>query len=83
MPVNIKLRTLKRQQNMLLRAKEVLRVFQEHKIHDGVTNIWIYREVIYPRFLISKSTLDKYLDLNIEKKLNQVAEAIKNESNRD
>lgn len=71
---------------MLLRARAVYEEYLAHKVHDGVSDAWIYREHIYPRFLIGKSTFDKYLAMKIEKELIEVAQAIqhhKNESNRD
>lgn len=84
MPVDVELRTLKRRQNMLLRAQAVIQVYQAYKVHEGVSDAWIYREHIYPRFLIGKSTFDKYLGLKIERELAIVEQSINNhESNRD
>lgn len=59
--------------NYLLKVKEVQCIYLEHQ-KNGATNEWIYLKVIYPRFLISRSTFYKYLGVNARKELKEMEE---------
>lgn len=59
--------------NFYLKVKEVQDVYLEHQ-KKGATNEWIYKKVIHPRFLISRTTFYKYLGINARKKLKEMEE---------
>jgi len=46
--------------NKLQLIISVQQITLEHT-HRGATQEWVYREIIYPRYLISKRTYYKYL----------------------
>lgn len=55
--------------NKLERISEIQRITLEHT-QRGVTQKWVYDNVIYPRFLISIATFYSYLGVNARKELN-------------
>ena len=57
--------------NKLERICEIQRITLEHTKH-GVTQKWVYENVIYPRFLISMATFYNYLGVPARKELNQL-----------
>jgi hypothetical protein len=55
-----------RRKNRLLFMREVIKVYLEYK-SEGVSTAWVYRNVIYPRYFISLSTLYNYLSTPVER----------------
>ena len=39
------------------------------KTNKGVSQVWVFHNIIYPRFLISYSTYCNYLTLNAKKEI--------------
>jgi hypothetical protein len=58
-------------QYLLERIVEVQNIVLEHT-QKGVSQIWVYRNVIYPRFMISESTFKRYMAINAKKELKKV-----------
>lgn len=56
--------------NKLLQMHLVIAIYQQHK-RDGVSTEHIYREYIYPRYPISRTTLYNYLATPVEKLLKE------------
>jgi hypothetical protein len=54
--------------NILKRIVDVQNLTIEHTSR-GVTQIWVYEHIIYPRFLISLSTYYTYLSINAKNEL--------------
>lgn len=71
-----RLKHLQSHRNRLLRILKIQEIYQEHKVHDGVRDTWIYKEKIYPLYFIAKSTFMKYLSLNAKRELSQLIERI-------
>ena len=59
--------------NILKRIVEIQNLTLEHTSR-GVTQVWVYEHVIYPRFVISISTYNSYLSINAKKMLSDVEE---------
>lgn len=58
------------QKNMLIRMVLVQQMYEHHK-KNGATGVWIHRNVVYPRFLISIGTMNRYLSENPKKQLTE------------
>jgi len=56
------------QRNILKRIVEIQNLTLEHTSR-GVTQVWVYEHVIFPRFVISISTYYNYLSINAKTKL--------------
>lgn len=62
---------LGRQKNKLLRYRDILDVYLEHKEYDTPDTV-IWRKYIYPRFHISRRTLYTILATPVRKELNKI-----------
>lgn len=51
--------------NMLEKAKAIQQLYKEHVWGNGATAEWTYKNIIYPRFFISRATFYKYLGINV------------------
>lgn len=60
--------------NILKRIIEVQNITLEHT-KRGVTQKWVYENVVYPRFLISPATYYNYLAVNAKAELKKMEEA--------
>ncbi len=58
--------------NMIEKAKAVQALYKEHVGRNGSTAEWTYKNVIYPRFYISRSTFYNYLVIDVEAALKQL-----------
>lgn len=58
--------------NLLNRVLKIQEAYKLHKVHEGVTDIWIYREKIYPEFFISLKTFHTYMKMNARKELREI-----------
>jgi len=56
--------------NYLRKVKEIQDITIEHKAR-GATQEWIYKNIIYPRYFISKPTYYRYLSINAKKLLKE------------
>lgn len=62
-----------RRRNMLLRYKMIMEEFDRHNSSEvPITVIW--RKYIYPRFFISRQTLYKIFNTEVDEQLRQVNE---------
>ena len=59
--------------NILQRICEIQRITLEHTSR-GVTQKWVYDNVIFPRFLISQTTYYKYLATPAKRELREIRE---------
>lgn len=59
------------QRNKLERICEIQRITLDHT-RRGVTQKWVYDNVVRPRFLISIATFYNYLGIPARKQLNQL-----------
>ncbi|PTD14381.1 hypothetical protein [Flavobacterium columnare] len=67
------MKSLRNKKNALLRYKAIQEEFLKHKNEDiPLTRVW--RNYIYPKFFISKTTLYNILGTPIEKELKQILE---------
>lgn len=57
--------------NMLLRVQAVQELYKEHQA-NGATNEWIFNNVVYPRFFISRTTFYKYLSIPATRELKRL-----------
>lgn len=57
--------------NKLERICEIQRITLEHT-RRGITQKWVYDNVIRPRFIISLATFYNYLGTNARRELNQI-----------
>lgn len=73
-----RLKHLQSHRNRLLRILKIQEIYQEHKVHEGIRDTWIYKEKIYPLYFIAKSTFMKYLSMNAKRELHQLLERIEN-----
>ena len=60
--------------NILKRIIEVQNITLEHT-KCGLTQKWVYENIIYPRFLISIATYNNYLAVNAKAELKKMDEA--------
>jgi len=56
------------QRNKLKRIVEIQNLTLEHTSR-GVTQVWVFKHIIQPRFVISESTYYNYLNINAKKLL--------------
>ena len=56
------------QRNKLQRIVEIQTITLEHT-KRGVSQVWIFNNIIHPRFFISESTYNNYLGMNAKKSL--------------
>ena len=61
------------QKNKLLRYKDVLAVYHQHKTEDIPTTV-VWRKYIYPKFHISRITLYTILNTPVVRELKKIAE---------
>lgn len=61
------------QRNKLLRYKNIVNLYLEHKTDDIATTV-ILRKYIYPIYPISRTTLYEILSTPIEKELKEIKE---------
>lgn len=61
---------LKSDKNILIRAIEVQNITLSHTA-KGISQKWVYENVIYPRFFISRSTYYRYLAMPAKRELNK------------
>lgn len=66
--------------NTLLRYRTIRDLYLQHKTED-IPDTVILRKYIYPRYAISRSTLNKVLSTAIDAKLKQITDAEKDISN--
>lgn len=52
------------------KVKLVQETYLKHKVHDGISDGWIYREYIRPVHCIAYTTFRSYLNMNVKQKLN-------------
>lgn len=57
--------------NFLIRVIEIQNIVLEEK-KKGVSQIWIYENIIYPQFKISNSTFNNYLGIPARKELKKL-----------
>lgn len=68
------MKSLRNKKNALLRYRAIQEEYLKHRAEDiPLTRIW--RNYIYPKFFISKTTLYTILGTPIEKELKQIFEA--------
>ncbi len=60
-----------RKRNTLLRYKDILTDFQNHKTEDIPTTV-VWRKYIYPKYHISRTTLYNILATPVNKELKEV-----------
>ena len=60
--------------NLLIKILEVQSIYLEHS-KRGVTGKWIFNELIYPKYKISRATFYNYLATNAKKELKELDEA--------
>lgn len=66
----------------LLRVQEVQRLVKEYT-KKGHTQSWTYHNVIYPRFMMSKSTFDSYMSVQrVQGRIDEIKNA-KNDDRQD
>jgi len=63
-------------ENHLLRIIEIQTIVLQHD-GRGLPRKWVYENIIYPRYRISRTTFYKYLSINAKKQLKQL---LKNEN---
>lgn len=56
--------------NLLKRIIEIQNIYLKEN-GNGKTGIWIFNNIIYPNYHISKSTFDSYLARNAKKELKE------------
>lgn len=56
--------------NNTLKIRDVQKITLEHT-RKGITQEWIYHNIIYPKYFISKSTYNNYLATNINKDIKE------------
>jgi hypothetical protein len=61
--------------NLLRKIIAVQKVYQTHKIHEGITDEYIYQTHIKPVFHISKRTFIKYLGMRAAHELKNLLDA--------
>lgn len=59
--------------NILERVILIQNVTLEHT-KKGVSQVWVYNNIIYPRFMISYSCYNKYLSRNAKAELKELIE---------
>jgi len=57
--------------NLLLKIIDVQTIVLEHQ-RKGITQKWIYENVIYPKYLISRHTFYNWLGTNAKKEIKNV-----------
>jgi len=57
--------------NLLIKMLDVQNIYMEHSSR-GATGKWIFNELIYPQFRISRATFYNYLGTNAKKELKQM-----------
>jgi|BioPla2DNA2_1021312.scaffolds.fasta_scaffold24340_2 hypothetical protein len=60
-------------ENRLKRIVEIQNIVLEHT-KRGVSQKWVYENIIYPRFLISYSCFNDYLTINAKAELKRLQE---------
>ncbi|MEG2276653.1 MAG: hypothetical protein RSA53_05390 [Odoribacter sp.] len=60
--------------NILRRIVEIQNITLEHT-KRGVSQKWVYENVIFPRFYLSVATYYNYLDINARAELRKLEEA--------
>lgn len=65
--------------NLLLRMIEVQTLVLQYQ-KEGHYQRWIYKNIIYPKYLISIATYYRFLATNAKKELKEL-QALKNETN--
>jgi hypothetical protein len=61
----------KKSNNHFLRAQKIQELYQEHKVHEGVNDKWIWDVHIFPVYFISYAHFRNILGLNVKKKLRE------------
>ena len=59
--------------HFLKRVIDVQETVLEHT-ERGTSQIWVYRNIIYPKLHISRSTFNEYLAMNAKKELRELEE---------
>lgn len=59
--------------NETLKIKIIQKIIVEHQ-KKGVTQQWVYDNIVHPRFFISKSTYNNYLGKNINMNVKRFSE---------
>jgi hypothetical protein len=67
--------------NILKRIVEIQKITLEHT-SKGVTQVYVYENIIKPRFFISVSTYYSYLSMNAKKMLNDYENEVKSKCNQ-
>jgi hypothetical protein len=52
--------------NLLMKIIDVQKITLEHK-EKGITQKWIYENLIFPKYFISKRTFDNWLCINAKR----------------
>ena len=65
--------------NLLIKIIEVQTIYVEHS-KRGATGKWIFNELIYPKYKISRSTFYNYLGTNAKKELKELDASNKDNS---
>lgn len=60
--------------NLLIKIVEIQTIYIEHS-KRGATGKWIFNELIYPKYRISRSTFYNYLATNAKKELKELERA--------
>lgn len=60
-----------RSRNALVRLLEIQQEYQQHK-KEGLTDVYIWRAHIYPRWRISEGYFRRVLDRNVKRELAQL-----------
>lgn len=71
-------KTLCKRKNKLLQYRNIMQEFEAlQKKNKGAIITQLYKNFIYPKFFISKHTLYKIFNTDIEKELQEIEEQIK------
>ena len=63
--------------NLLIKIIDVQDIYMEHS-SKGATAKWIFNELIYPKYRISRATFYNYLATNAKMELKKIQEVKKN-----
>lgn len=63
--------------NFLMRVIAAQEIYLNEKKHEGITDVWIWRNKIYPVYFISKTTFNKWMGINAKRELTEILEAQK------
>ena len=62
--------------NLLQRMIDIQELYKQHsqRHHGSSTDTWIYNNIVFPQYRISRATFYEYLGTNAKKELNDLLE---------